>query len=238
MKPITLAAILAVSAASACDRPAKAPASNASGETAAAELAAQPAPAAGLPAGAYKIDPTHTTVHFRVHHLGFSQYTGQFERVTGDLQLDPANPSAAQLNVAIDAASLALPAPPPGFLAEMKGPQWLDAAKFAQITYRSTAIAPTGPNTADITGDLTLHGVTRPVVLKAKFNGGYVGHPMDPNARIGFSATGVLKRSDFGISYGVPAPGTTMGVGDEVQVIVETEFTGPPLPGAAPASAQ
>jgi polyisoprenoid-binding protein YceI len=67
------------------------------------------------------------------------------------------------------------------------------------------------------------------MVLNAKFNGGYRGHPMDPHARIGFSATGVLKRSEFGITYGIPAPGTTMGVSDEVNVIVETEFSGPAL---------
>ena len=87
----------------------------------------------------------------------------------------------------------------------------------------------TGANTVRIHGDLTLHGVTRPIVLAATFNGGYAGHPMDPNARIGFSAQATLRRSEFGITYGIPAPGTTMGVGDEVDVVIEAEFTGPPL---------
>jgi polyisoprenoid-binding protein YceI len=64
-------------------------------------------------------------------------------------------------------------------------------------------------------------------VLEASFNGGYAGHPMDPHARIGFSAHGVFKRSDFGISAGIPALGTTMGVGDEVNVTIEAEFSGP-----------
>jgi len=66
-------------------------------------------------------------------------------------------------------------------------------------------------------------------VLDAKYNGGYAGHPYDPNARIGFSAQGSFKRSDFGVSYGIPEAGTTFGVGDEVDVILETEFSGPPL---------
>ena len=70
------------------------------------------------------------------------------------------------------------------------------------------------------------------MTLEVTYNGGYVGHPMDPNARIGFSAKGAFKRSDFGIAYGVPAPGTTMGVGDEVQVEIEAEFSGPPLKAA------
>jgi polyisoprenoid-binding protein YceI len=230
---MTTAALAALTLAG-CDRPA-APAAKAPGP--AADTAAKPASAAGLPAGAYKIDPTHTTVLFKVNHLGFSQYTGAFKTVTADLQLDPANPSTARLTATIDPTSLDIPAPPAGFLDELKGAQWLNAAQFPQITFRSTAVKSTGADTADITGDLTLHGVTKPVTLKAKFNGGYAGHPMDPSARIGFSATGSFKRSEFGIAYGVPAPGTTMGVGDEVAVIVETEFTGPPLPGAPAAQA-
>jgi polyisoprenoid-binding protein YceI len=65
------------------------------------------------------------------------------------------------------------------------------------------------------------------VVLEAKYNGGYASQPMDPNARLGFSATGKFKRSDFGVTVGIPAPGATMGVGDEVQIVLETELSGP-----------
>jgi polyisoprenoid-binding protein YceI len=70
-------------------------------------------------------------------------------------------------------------------------------------------------------------GVTRPVVLDGTFNGGYSGHPMDPHARVGFSAHGSFKRSDFGVSFGLPAPGTKFGVGDEIEVTIETELSGP-----------
>jgi len=66
-------------------------------------------------------------------------------------------------------------------------------------------------------GDFTLHGATRPLTLDISFNGGYAGHPMDPNARIGFSDRGKLKRSDFGVSFGIPEPGSQMGVGDDVE---------------------
>jgi polyisoprenoid-binding protein YceI len=66
-------------------------------------------------------------------------------------------------------------------------------------------------------------------VLATRFNGGYAGHPFDPAARIGFSAEGSFKRSDFGVSAGVPAAGSSFGVSDEVQVVIEAEFTGPPL---------
>ena len=97
------------------------------------------------------------------------------------------------------------------------------------MRFESRRIDVTGENTVRINGDLTLRGVTRPIVLEAVFNGGYAGHPMDPNARIGFSAHGTLKRSRFGIAYGIPAPGTTMGVGDDVNVVIEAEFKGPPF---------
>ena len=97
------------------------------------------------------------------------------------------------------------------------------------MKFESRRVDVTGENTVRINGVLTLHGVTRPIVLEARFNGGYAGHQMDPNARIGFSAHGTLKRSQFGIAYGIPAPGTTMGVSDDVNVVIEAEFTGPPL---------
>jgi polyisoprenoid-binding protein YceI len=118
---------------------------------------------------------------------------------------------------------------PDGFMDQLAGTRFLEAARFPEMAYRSTKIERTGAKTLRISGDLTLHGVTRPVTLNATYNGGYAGHPMDPHARVGFSAQGTLKRSDFGIGFGIPAPGTTMGVSDEVNVIIEAEFTGPPL---------
>ena len=106
---------------------------------------------------------------------------------------------------------------------------WINAKAFPQMTFKSTSVTMTGPNTADVTGDLTLRGVTKPVTLAMTFNGGWKGIPQDPHARIGFSAKGALNRSDYGISTGVPAPGSTMGVSDEVTIAIEVEFTGPPM---------
>lgn len=233
MKYLLSAAALALLAA--CSPPAsQAPTSEAPAETAAA-----PAPSVeGLPAGAYTIDKSHTSVTFRVSHLGFSNYTAEFSDVDGQLQLDPANPAAATLNVTIDPRSLDIPAPPAGFLNALLGAQWLNAAQFPEITYRSTSIEVTGANTARVTGDLMLHGVTKPVVLEVTFNGGYAGNQMDPNARLGFSAHGTLSRSEFGVSLGVPPPGSNMGVGDAVEFTIETEFNGPAAPPAPAAPAQ
>lgn len=184
------------------------------------------------PSGEYKIDKAHTSVVFRVNHIGFSNYTGQFTGVDGALTLDVKDPTKSSLVAAIDTRSLSLVAPPAGFVDLLLNEKWLSAVAFPSITYRSTKIEMTGANTARITGDLTLRGTTGPVTLDATFNGGYAGHPYDPNARIGFSARGSLKRSAFGVSEGIPAPGTTMGVGDDVTIEIETEFNGPPLANA------
>jgi polyisoprenoid-binding protein YceI len=192
-----------------------------------------PASSAPVPAGAYTLDKAHASLVLRVNHLGFSNFTARFTRFDSQLQFDPASPAAASVKVTIDPRSIESDNAPAGFLDSLSGPQWLDAAKFPQMTFRSTQVERTGPKTLRIKGDLTLHGVTKPVTLNGTFNGGYAGHPMDPHARIGFSAQGSFKRADFGISYGIPAPGTTMGVSDDVNVIIEAEYSGPPLAGAA-----
>lgn len=233
MKSTRTAAVLAILLLSiaSCSPDESAPA--AAPQAAPAEAAAAPAPAAPdvskLPAGAYKLDPSHASLVFKVNHLGFSNYTAQFRSFTVDMTLDPANPEAAKLTTLIDLKSLDIPTPPAGFVAELLSDAWLGASITPQMKYESTRITRTGPATADILGNLTLKGVTKPVTLHATFNGGYEGHPMDPAARIGFSAHGTLKRSDFGIDIGIPAPGSTMGVFDEVTFEIETEFTGPAL---------
>jgi polyisoprenoid-binding protein YceI len=235
---IALAALLAASCspkAIVADTPAPA------AETAAAPVVpAIPAPSIeGIPAGDYKLDPEHSTFFFRVNHLSFSKFTLWYDTFSADLKLDPANPSAAVMNASIDPASLTVHAPSKGFLEHLKSKDYLDAAGFPSITFKSTQIKLTGPNTADVTGDLTLHGITKPLTLQMTYNGGYAGHVYEPRARIGFSGHGVFKRSDFGIGGGVPQPGSTMGVFDEVEVILETEWLGPPwkdAPPAAPAS--
>jgi polyisoprenoid-binding protein YceI len=202
-------------------------------QQAAADGATASAPVRGaVPAGAYTLDKAHASLTFRVDHLGFSNYTARFKRFDAQLQFDPADITASTVMATIDPRSLDLDNPPAGFTEALLGEQWLDAAKFSQMIFRSTKVESTGANTFRITGDFTLHGVTQPVVLDATYNGGYEGHPMDPHARIGFSAHGSLLRSAFGIAYGIPAPGTTMGVSDQVEVAIEAEFSGPPLVGA------
>lgn len=197
----------------------------------AAESTAPPAiPSALPPAGQYQLEKSHASLLLRVSHLGFSTYTTRFSRFDAELQFDPAKPTAAEVVTTIDAASLEMDAAPSFCLDIVRGPQFLDTAKFPKIIFRSTHVRMTGKKSMEISGTLELHGVTRPMALTATYNGGYAGMPnMDPHARIGFSAHGSLKRSDFGMTYGLPAPGTTMGVGDLIDISIEAEFTGPPL---------
>jgi polyisoprenoid-binding protein YceI len=182
------------------------------------------APAAQPPAGVYVLDKPHTSVTFRVNHLGFSHYTARFAKIDGKLKFNPAAPATMTVEAAIDPQSLTLNAPPAGFHDQLMGKNFFDAAAFKTITFRSTKVALTGKNTAKVTGNFTLHGVTKPVTLDVTYNGGYPANAMD-GARIGFSAHGVFKRSAFGMGFGVPAAGSTMGVGDDVDVTIETEFT-------------
>jgi polyisoprenoid-binding protein YceI len=199
-----------------------------------------PASTAAVPAGSYTLDKAHASLIFRINHLGFSNFTARFRRFDAQLQFDPKNLAASTLTATVDAKTLETDYPDPAtldFNAQLQGPEWLDTAKYPEMTFKTTKVAATGTNTMRIDGDLTLRGVTHPVTLDATFNGGYAGHPMDPHARIGFSAHGSLKRSDFGISMGIPAPGTTMGVSDKVDIAIECEFSGPPLAAADTSSA-
>jgi polyisoprenoid-binding protein YceI len=209
------------------------------GVSRAAETAAPLAmpPMAEPPAGAYTLDKSHASVVLRASHLGFSTYTTRFSRFESDLTFDPHNVSASKVSTTIDASSFEMDAAPQMCVDIMKGPQMLDTKKYPQIVFKSESVRMTGARSMEIVGTLALHGVTRPMVLTATYNGGYSGMPnVDPHARVGFSAHGSFKRSDFGISFGMPPSGTTMGVGDLIDFSIEAEFNGPPLTPPAEAS--
>jgi polyisoprenoid-binding protein YceI len=180
------------------------------------------------PAGTYQMDVGHTRLLFQVNHLGVSNYIALFTKMEGTLTFDPANPAAMTVTAKVAPASVETHYPDPAvdFNGTIAGPELLDAGQFPEVTFVSTDVVLTGEETADVTGDLTLHGVTLPVTLAVTYNGGYGVTDFDPaGARIGFSATGSLMRSAFGIGYGVPPAGTEFGVSDEVKIIIETEFT-------------
>jgi polyisoprenoid-binding protein YceI len=189
------------------------------------------------PAGTYRPDPAHTRLWFIVDHLGFSKYMALFTKVDAVLQFDPEHPETMSVTATVDLRSLEThnPATDYNFNEIVSGEDLLNAAAHPEATFVSTAVKLTGDQTAEVTGDLTLNGVTKPVVFKASYNGGWGHMPLDPmGARAGFSLETTIKRSEFGISFGVPEPGSEMGVGDDVQIFVETEMVNPDAPKPQP----
>ncbi|MDE2302082.1 MAG: YceI family protein [Sphingomonadales bacterium] len=173
-----------------------------------------PDPAAAH-AGSYVVEPNHTRVQFTVSHMGFTEWYGDFTGVSGTLALDPAHPAASRVAVTIPVASVSTTNA--RLDEELKSAPWFDVASWPEIRFVSTAITPTGPNSARITGALTFHGVTRPVVLQASFMGGGV-NPLSKAYTVGFNASTTIRRSDFGMKTYVPM------IGDEVAIRISAAF--------------
>lgn len=176
---------------------------------------------ADLPAGHYVLDKTHAALTAKLKHMGFSNYTLRFTKLDADFHYDPKAPEATKLNVTVDPASLDTATGADAFGAkfnkELTGDGWLEVAKYPTITFTSTAINVGDGQHGTVTGDLTLHGVTKPVTLDVMFNG--VGSGMIPlTTRTGFSATTTIKRSEFGVSKYAPL------IADDVTLNIEVEF--------------
>ena len=232
-RPLSLLLLAALSLGACASGPEAAPAAAAPATAAAPPVLPDPSLANGAAAGVYTLDKSHASLVFAADHLGFSNYIGQFTRFDATLTIDPANPEAATLTATVDPTSLTIPSPPEGFVETLLGPDWFNTAAFPKITFTSTEIRQTGPAEAEVTGTLSFLGATLPVSFSTRFNGAYPGYPpYDPNARAGFHASGSLSRSAFGMTYGLPPEGSTMGVGDTVKFWIDAEFTGPPAPEA------
>ncbi len=170
---------------------------------------------AQIPGGTYAVDPGHTQVGWRVSHMGFSNYAGGFSDVSGSLTLDPKNPAAAKLSVKIPVTSVTTTSDK--LTGELKGDQWLDAGKFPEMTFVSTKVTPAGKDHAKVTGDLTLHGVTKPVTLDVTLVGAGT-NPLNKKTTVGFEATGTVKRSEFGVKTYVPL------IGDDLHLTIAGAF--------------
>jgi polyisoprenoid-binding protein YceI len=198
-----------------------------------------PAPVVNAPSGAYSIDPTHTSVTVRASHFGLSAYTLRFNDVTGTLNFNAEDPTQSSVEATVAIASLDTPyRGPRDFNAELQNSEWLDADAFPTASFRSTSVESTGPSTARVTGDITIRGVTAPVTFDVTYNGSYAQHPFGaPMSLVGFSARGEIVRSAFGVTKLLPAEGTSQGVGDTVEIIIEAEFTRPVDQASAPTPA-
>jgi len=174
----------------------------------------------GVPSGVYKNDEHHTNVLWSVTHFGLSNYYGRFDKVNITLDLNSDDVQKSKVSATIDPKSVDtnFPGTPNTFNGEIAGSKFFDADKFNTITFKSTDIKLTGDKTGEMTGDLTFHGVTKPVTLKVTFNAALNPSPMTKKPAVGFSATGSIKRTDFGV-------GALAGpVSDDVQLTIEAEF--------------
>ncbi len=172
----------------------------------------------------FTIDPDHSSVLFRVDHMGYSKVVGLFLGFGGQFTFDEANPAASQVELVIQAASV--------FTRQqerdnhLRSPDFFNAQEFKQLRFVGTGIAMTGERTGKLTGNLTLLGVTKPVTFDVTINR-VAPHP-DPRKKVivaGFSARGAVKRSEFGMTYGAG------GIGDVVEIWLEIEGESP-LPGS------
>ncbi len=162
----------------------------------------------------YDLDPNHTRIDFSWTHFGFSHPMGRFDRFEGDFRFDPADPTQSSVTVTIPVDSIDTGVAK--LDAHLKTDEFFDVARYPTATFKSTRVERSGEHDLKVTGDLTLHGVTRPVVLDVVVN--KIGqHPMAGRAAAGFDASATIRRSDFGISNYVP------NVSDEIRLSISTE---------------
>lgn len=164
-------------------------------------------------ADTYILDSNHTNVVWQINHFGFSNPSGKFTKVEGQLVLDEANPAKSSVNVRLSPANVLTGVEK--LDEHLRGKDFFDVAQFPDATFISTNVTLTGKDTAKVTGILTVHGVSKSVTLDVKLN--KIGMNMMNKKTAGFSATTVIKRSDFGMTSYLP------GLGDEVSISIESE---------------
>ena len=176
----------------------------------------------------YDLDPGHTQVEFSWNHFGFTNITGRFDKVEGKFQFDPVDPTRSSIDVTIPIASMDTGV---GALDEhLQSPDFFDAAQFPVATFRSSKVERVDADSLKVSGELTIHGVSRPAALDVTIN--RIGeHPMAGRAAAGFDARTTIKRSDFGISKYVP------NVSDEIVIAITSEAMVPKPDASAASSA-
>ncbi|MFC0410402.1 YceI family protein [Roseomonas elaeocarpi] len=166
-------------------------------------------------AGNYVLDPQHGKITWAVTHVGLSLYQGQFTNLSGKLTIDPANLDRTSLQIEIPVDGLR--ANEPELDQHLRTPDFLDMAKFPTASFTATKVERVGERGGRVRGNLTLHGITKPVTLRVNFNAAGV-HPVSKRYTLGFDGHTTIRRSQFGIVTMVPA------VGDEVKLDLEGEF--------------
>lgn len=174
----------------------------------------------GVPSGAYKVDLTHASVVWKVNHLGFSTYVGRFTNFDADLNLNTKDFSKSSVTVDIktDSIDTAYPNPEKEDFNKKLSEDWLKSGDAPSITFKSTDVSALDGKSFTIKGEMSMAGQTHPVTLNAVLNGATPSHPFMKKPLVGFSATGTLDRTTWGVSKYAP------NVGAEVSVEIEGEF--------------
>jgi len=180
---------------------------------------------AAVSAGTWKLDPAHTGVHFKVRHLMVSNVRGEFEKVSGKIVYDEQDISRSSAEITIDAASINTRVAKRDD--HLRSADFLDVAKHPHLVFRSTKVEKAGAGKLRMTGDLTIRGVTREVVLEIE---GPTAEIQDPqgNTRVGGSASTKINRSDFGLTWNQVIETGGVVVGKEVEVIIDIEIVREP----------
>jgi polyisoprenoid-binding protein YceI len=163
----------------------------------------------------WQIDPNHSSAQFSVRHLGVSTVRGAFTKVSGSATYDPANPSHTTLNASIDANSVDTRVEMRDN--DLRSPNFLEVQKYPTITFQSKQVKVASAGKLEITGDLTIHGVTKEVVLDVDGPSAPIKDPWG-NQRIGASASTKINRKDFGVN------GAAGAVGDDISITIDTEL--------------
>jgi polyisoprenoid-binding protein YceI len=172
-------------------------------------------------AAVYDIDSSHSAAQFTIRHLMISNVRGQFSGVTGTVVIDDGNPANVKIDATIDASTVDTREPKRD--THLKSPEFFDVAKFPKITFVSKKSQKTGNGTYKVTGDLTMHGVTKEVVLDVTG----VAEVKDPwgNTKVGATGTTRVDRKDYGLTWNKPLEAGGFLVGDDVDITIDAELT-------------
>jgi polyisoprenoid-binding protein YceI len=167
----------------------------------------------------WEIDPAHSQVTFKVKHMMFTTVRGSFKVLNGTLHIDEQNPANSEVDAQVETASIDTGEPKRD--EHLRTPDFFDAQQYPTITFKSTKVEHAGGNEYNVTGDLTMHGVTKPVTLKAEYGG--QGKTPFGTVVAGLSARGRINRKDWGLSWNAPLEAGGWLVGEDVDIEIDLE---------------
>jgi|SRR5579863_295930 len=169
----------------------------------------------------YQIDPAHSAAQFKVRHMMIANVKGEFTKVSGTVTSDPSNPSATQIQAVIDTSSISTRDEQRD--GHLKSADFFDVARFPSITFQSSQVTPSGSDSYEAVGDLTIHGVTQPIALTVEE---VTSEAKDPwgNMRRGATAKTKIRRKDFGLNWNVALEAGGFLVGDEIEITIDVEL--------------